>query len=282
MNFLSKLARISLFLALTVSQGRVAMLMGQDAKPRERSDRRDAIERDPKAPKNESLGREGDRMERTDEKLNRDGDQLKGQNEKLAREGETSGRKGEKLDRNGDNLPRDEKAANSGQARADETTRQPKADVAPKETQSDAQAREEASRQRKTEILQENQAKGKAWEARTGEYLKEGGKADPKDQVTIESRDGVRSRADYIYRDNEGRYVLVECKASEKADYTTNQREVFNSIRAGEEVTVRGNKMGPQAPDGSKIRIDRVYVARPDANGNVRMEAYQERSANRQ
>ena len=138
----------------------------------------------------------------------------------------------------------------------------------------------EELRAERADRLRENREAGKSWEGTTERTIAAREGVEPFREVTLESANGTRSRADMIYRDHNGKYVLIECKASDTADFTGNQREVFGSIRNGDQVTVRGDGMG-EAGNGQRITISEVYVSRPDADGNVRLEPYQDkRSSN--
>ncbi len=104
---------------------------------------------------------------------------------------------------------------------------------------------EKAKERGKAQILEETRIKGREWEQKTEDYLADR-EGNVNRQVTLESRDGVRSRADLIYedRENPGKYVLVEAKASDKANYTENQRQVFDSIKSGDKVTGERRRHG--------------------------------------
>lgn len=139
----------------------------------------------------------------------------------------------------------------------------------------DKNVSDEARRQEAKDRLQENKKNGDAWERKTDDYLRKERKVDAHDQVTIQSSDGTRSRADMIYRDPKtGEYVMVECKASDSAEFTSNQKKVFERINEGEKVTVRGEGMGPEMRD-QQIKISRIEVSRPDPKtGDPKLEPY--------
>jgi hypothetical protein len=250
MQTIGRLTRRSILLWLSVALLIPAIpsrsLHAQDEKPKER-ETRDKRERERKANENERLDRDGDKVTDRDEKLNAREDRVTDANERLTRDGDTKTREAERLRRDDNTLERDEKVKT------------------PEESQM-------------AERLKQNQEAGRQWESKTEKTIAEREGKDPYRQVTLESNDGTKSRADLIYQDHEGKYVLVECKASDTADFTRNQREVFGSIREGDQVTVRGNGLGEDA-NGRRVTISEIYVARPDENGNVRMEPYRDRNS---
>jgi hypothetical protein len=198
-----------------------------------------------KAPEHDSrVRREEERKKNENGRLERDGDRNLGKDE--------LNRKGDEIKRENDGLAKDGNKSLG------------------KESAEDAKIRE-----RKGEQLKENGKKGAEWETKTDQYVRDHEKVDTRNQVTIQGPDGTRSRADIMYEKpgKKGEYVLVECKASDTAEYTKNQKEVFRQINEGDQVTVRGNGLGPEA-NGEKVRVSEIYVSRPDAKGDVRLERY--------
>ena len=159
---------------------------GEDPRPKER-DTRDIRERErSKARENETLGRDGDKLGRGDEKISRDSDKISRDSDKLTKDNKS--RDSERLAKSDDTLAKDERI----------------------------RTQEEARRQEAADRLQENNRVGKEWETKTDQYLKEQRLQDGKKietsgrEVTIQSADGTRSRADIIYqRPSDGKWVLV-------------------------------------------------------------------------
>lgn len=85
-------------------------------------------------------------------------------------------------------------------------------------------------------------------------------------QVTVKTRSGTRTRLDMIGRDADGNVSCVECKASETAPLTRNQRQGFPEIEESGAVIVGKGK--PGFPGGTEIPPTRVEISRPSPKIN--------------
>ena len=80
-------------------------------------------------------------------------------------------------------------------------------------------------------------------------------------QVTVKTQSGTRTRIDLMGRDADGNIVCTECKASETAPLTTNQKIAFPEIQESGAVVVGKGK--PGFPGGTQIPPTTVNVVRP-------------------
>ncbi len=108
--------------------------------------------------------------------------------------------------------------------------------------------------------LEKNKAAGAAFEEEAysgfSEEMEESGQ-----QVTIKTESGTRTRLDMIGRDASGDIACVECKASETAPLTRNQKRAFPEIeQSGGRIMGRGK---PGFPGGTQIPPTRVEILRP-------------------
>ncbi|WP_180698746.1 S-type pyocin domain-containing protein [Pseudomonas crudilactis] len=108
--------------------------------------------------------------------------------------------------------------------------------------------------------LEKNKAAGAAFEEEAysgfSEEMEESGQ-----QVTIKTESGTRTRLDMIGRDANGDIACVECKASETAPLTRNQKRAFPEIeQSGGRIMGKGN---PGFPGGTQIPPIRVEILRP-------------------
>lgn len=108
--------------------------------------------------------------------------------------------------------------------------------------------------------LEKNKAAGAAFEEEAysgfSEEMEESGQ-----QVTIKTQSGTRTRLDMIGRDANGDIACVECKASETAPLTRNQKRAFPEIeQSGGRIMGKGK---PGFPGGTQIPPTRVEILRP-------------------
>jgi hypothetical protein len=108
--------------------------------------------------------------------------------------------------------------------------------------------------------LEKNKAAGAAFEEEAyggfSEEMEESGQ-----QVTIKTESGTRTRLDMIGRDANGDIACVECKASETAPLTRNQKRAFPELeQTGGRIMGKGK---PGFPGGSQIPPTRVEILRP-------------------
>ena len=118
----------------------------------------------------------------------------------------------------------------------------------------------------KTEILNENKARGAAFEQQKyAEFSAENKHA--VQQITIKTPSGTRTRVDAIGIDADGNIVIQEYKSSATAPLTQNQKNAFKEIEASGGIVVGAGKDiftgGYQIPVGTKIKVIRPdYVSR--------------------
>ncbi|AZE49566.1 Colicin E3 [Pseudomonas chlororaphis] len=108
--------------------------------------------------------------------------------------------------------------------------------------------------------LEKNKTAGAAFEDESysgfSEEMKESGQ-----QVTVKTECGTRTRLDMIGRDSDGTIACAECKASETAPLTKNQKKAFPEIEKSGGVIVGKGK--PGFPGGTVIPPTRVDILRP-------------------
>jgi len=80
-------------------------------------------------------------------------------------------------------------------------------------------------------------------------------------QVTIKTESGTRTRLDMIGRDSNGDIACVECKASDTAPLTRNQKQAFPELEQSGGVIVGKGK--PGFPGGTVLPPTRVDILRP-------------------
>ncbi len=117
-----------------------------------------------------------------------------------------------------------------------------------------------------TDRLKAKKAKGEAFEKEYGEKANKELKG-VVDQITVKTESGVKTRLDFIGSDKEKGVVCIECKSSETAPLTKNQKIAFPEIeKTG--ATVVGNGKGDFTA-GVKIPAVKVKIVRPTKkNGN--------------
>ncbi|MDR9865895.1 MULTISPECIES: S-type pyocin domain-containing protein [Pseudomonas] len=108
--------------------------------------------------------------------------------------------------------------------------------------------------------LEKNKAAGAAFEEEAysgfSDEMEESGQ-----QVTIKTESGTRTRLDMIGRDANGDIACVECKASDTAPLTRNQKRAFPEIeQSGGRIMGKGK---PGFPGGTQIPPTRVEILRP-------------------
>jgi hypothetical protein len=110
--------------------------------------------------------------------------------------------------------------------------------------------------------LENNKKQGKAFEDRTyGKYSET--KPEVAREVTVKTDSGVKTRLDMMGRDTDGEISCVECKSSDTAPLTKNQKAAFPEIeKTGATVVGKGK---PGFPGGTRIPPTRVEILRPDS-----------------
>lgn len=109
--------------------------------------------------------------------------------------------------------------------------------------------------------LENNKKQGKAFEDKSyDEYSKI--KPEAAREVTVKTDSGVKTRIDMMGRDTDGELSCVECKSSDTAPLTKNQKAAFPEIeKSGATIVGKGK---PGFPGGSRIPPTRVEILRPD------------------
>jgi hypothetical protein len=110
--------------------------------------------------------------------------------------------------------------------------------------------------------LENNKKQGKAFEDTSYDRYSE---TRPKAvrEVTVKTDSGVKTRIDMMGRDTDGEISCVECKSSETAPLTKNQKAAFPEIeKTGATVVGKGK---PGFPGGTKIPPTRIEILRPDS-----------------
>lgn len=108
--------------------------------------------------------------------------------------------------------------------------------------------------------LEKNKEKGKAFEDYKERELRE---TTPEvgREVTAKTKSGVRTRFDMLGRDADGNISCIECKSSNTAPLTRNQKLAYPEIEESGAVVVGKGK--PGFPGGTVIPPTRVEIVRP-------------------
>jgi len=110
--------------------------------------------------------------------------------------------------------------------------------------------------------LENNKKQGKAFEDASYDKYSET-RPEAAREVTVKTDSGVKTRIDMMGRDTDGEISCVECKSSETAPLTKNQKAAFPEIeKTGATVVGKGK---PGFPGGTKIPPTRVEILRPDS-----------------
>ncbi|MGE7955373.1 S-type pyocin domain-containing protein [Pseudomonas sp. NPDC089530] len=109
--------------------------------------------------------------------------------------------------------------------------------------------------------LEKNKKKGRDFEDLSYEEFSNS-KPESVREVTVKTNGGVRTRIDMMGRDADGKISCVECKSSQTAPLTRNQKLGFPEIeKTGATVVGKGK---PSFPAGTIIPPTRVEILRPD------------------
>ena len=120
-----------------------------------------------------------------------------------------------------------------------------------------------------TSTIQQNVAKGAAFEQTVGGNLVKAGDTKIAPQITIKADNGVKTRVDFISTDKTGQIALTEAKSSSIAPLTGNQKSAFPSIAQNGGVVVGKGK--PGYPGGTVIPPTQVNIIRPSTVDNAYM-----------
>jgi hypothetical protein len=108
--------------------------------------------------------------------------------------------------------------------------------------------------------LEKNKEKGKAFEDQKERELR-ANTPEVGREVTAKTKSGVRTRFDMLGRDADGNISCIECKSSETAPLTRNQKLAYPEIEESGAVVVGKGK--PGFPSGTVIPPTRVEIVRP-------------------
>lgn len=109
--------------------------------------------------------------------------------------------------------------------------------------------------------FEKNKEKGKAFEDYKERELRESTPEVGK-EVTAETKSGVRTRFDFLGRDADGKISCVECKSSDTAPLTRNQKLAYPEIEESGAIVVGKGK--PGFPGGTVIPPTKVEIVRPN------------------
>ncbi|WP_426206750.1 S-type pyocin domain-containing protein [Pseudomonas sp. TWP3-1] len=110
--------------------------------------------------------------------------------------------------------------------------------------------------------LENNKKQGKAFEDTSYDKYSET-RPEAVREVTVKTDSGVKTRIDMMGRDTDGEISCIECKASETAPLTKNQKAAFPEIeKTGATIVGKGK---PGFPGGTKIPPTRIEILRPDS-----------------
>ncbi|VUD51028.1 tRNA3(Ser)-specific nuclease WapA [Thalassocella blandensis] len=113
---------------------------------------------------------------------------------------------------------------------------------------------------KKNKQLEKNKQVGEAFEKQVKEQL-EKTDTDVAEQVTIKTKSGTKTRVDLVSKDKDGNIKCTECKSSETAPLTKNQKQAFPEIEESGGTVVGKGK--PEYPGGTEIPPTKVDVVRP-------------------
>jgi len=112
----------------------------------------------------------------------------------------------------------------------------------------------------KSEFLRQNRERGKAFENETIEELRKDS-TNIQQEVTVKTESGTKTRLDIVREKSDGTIECVECKSSETAPLTKNQKKAFPEIeKTGASVVGKGK---PGFEGGSSIPPTKVKIVRP-------------------
>ncbi|OCG42890.1 VENN motif pre-toxin domain-containing protein [Gilliamella sp. Bif1-4] len=115
--------------------------------------------------------------------------------------------------------------------------------------------------------VQQNYQQGKKHENDVYNKIKNNPElTDPAREVTVETANGTKIRIDVISRDKEGKIVCFECKSSDTAPLTPNQKVGFPDLEKNGGTIIGDGKPGFEG--GTKIPPTKVDVVRPKPNGD--------------
>ena len=118
-----------------------------------------------------------------------------------------------------------------------------------------------AGLERKQQI-EKNRVAGEEYEQKVYDTVKNE-MPDVVKQITVKTDSGTRTRIDLIGTDKSGKIVCIECKASDTAPLTKNQKKAFPEIsESGATIVGKGKD---SFSGGTKIPPTNVIISRPDS-----------------
>ncbi|SIR04348.1 S-type pyocin domain-containing protein [Aquipseudomonas alcaligenes] len=109
--------------------------------------------------------------------------------------------------------------------------------------------------------LEKNKTRGREFEDEVyGDYSST--RSETGREVTVKTKSGTRTRIDMVGREPDGTISCVECKSSDTAPLTPNQKVAFPEIEESGAVVVGKGK--PGFPGGTEIPPTKVDVVRPN------------------
>lgn len=109
--------------------------------------------------------------------------------------------------------------------------------------------------------LEKNKVRGREFEDEVyGDYSST--RSETGREVTVKTKSGTRTRIDMVGREPDGTISCVECKSSDTAPLTPNQKVAFPEIEESGAVVVGKGK--PGFPGGTEIPPTKVDVVRPN------------------
>ncbi|MGD7247917.1 hypothetical protein ACQCRE_24655, partial [Ralstonia pseudosolanacearum] len=115
--------------------------------------------------------------------------------------------------------------------------------------------------------IQQNKAKGDAFENSVAKSYQDQ-YPEVGQQVTIRTGDGTRTRLDILARDQDGKIICAECKSSDTAPLTRNQKSGFPQIEETGGVIVGKGKPGFEG--GTVIPPTKVDIVRPPSGSGAK------------
>jgi hypothetical protein len=109
--------------------------------------------------------------------------------------------------------------------------------------------------------LEKNKARGREFEdEHYGDFSST--RTETGREVTVKTKSGTRTRIDMVGREPDGSISCVECKSSDTAPLTPNQKVAFPEIEESGAVVVGKGK--PGSPGGTEIPPTKVDIVRPN------------------
>ncbi|OCG41485.1 hypothetical protein [Gilliamella sp. Bif1-4] len=115
-----------------------------------------------------------------------------------------------------------------------------------------------------SQVQQNNQQGKKFEESYYDEYKTD--KVESAREVTIKTEGGTKIRVDMIGRDENGNITCIECKSSDTAPLTPNQKVGFPDLEKNGGTIIGDGKPGFEG--GTKIPPTKIEIIKPEPNGD--------------